>query len=62
MQDLINLILNNGIGVVCIAYLIYFQATTMKEMLKTLESINTRLTKIETKIEVSREEEIDETK
>lgn len=62
MQDLINLIINNGIGVVCIAYLIYFQATTMREMLKTLESINTRLTKIETKIEVSREEEIDETK
>lgn len=62
MQDLINLIINNGIGVVCIAYLIYFQATTMKEMLKTLESINNRLTKIETKIEVSREEEIDETK
>lgn len=61
MQDLINLMINNGIGVVCIAYLIYFQATTMKEMLKTLESINTRLTKIETKIEVSREEEIDET-
>lgn len=62
MQDLINLMINNGIGVVCIAYLIYFQATTMKEMLKTLESINTRLTKIETKIEVNREEEIDETK
>lgn len=62
MQDLINLMINNGIGVVCIAYLIYFQATTMKEMLKTLESINNRLTKIETKIEVSREEEIDETK
>ena len=57
MQDLINLIINNGTGVVCIAYLIYFQATTMKEMLKTLESINNRLTQIETKIEVSREEE-----
>lgn len=56
MQDLINLMINNGIGVVCISYLIYFQATTMKEMLKTLESINTRLIKIETKIEVNREE------
>lgn len=43
MSDLIQLIVNNGIGVVCVAYLIYFQATTMKEMNKTLGNINTRL-------------------
>ena len=43
MEDLIKLIVNNGIGVVCVAYLIYFQATTMKEMNKTLGNINTRL-------------------
>ena len=49
MEELINYIINNGIGVVCVAYLIYFQNTTMKEMLDTLKSIDTRLTKIETK-------------
>lgn len=49
MQEIINYIINNGIGVVCVAYLIYFQNTTMKEMLGTLKSIDTRLTKIETK-------------
>ena len=49
MQDLINLIVNNGIGVVCVGYLIYFQNTTMKEILKTLKLIDKRLTLIELK-------------
>lgn len=43
MQDLIQLIINNGIGVVCVAYMIYFQLTTMKEMNKTLTEITTSL-------------------
>ena len=51
MEQLINLLVNNGIGVVCVAYLIYFQSTTMKEMLTTLNSINNRLTAIETTLE-----------
>lgn len=51
MNDLINLIVNNGIGAICVAYLIYFQSTTMKEMLNTLNSINTRLSIIEDKVE-----------
>ena len=49
MADLINLITNNGIGIVCVAYLIYFQSTTMKSILATLESIDNRLLKIELK-------------
>lgn len=51
MQDLVNLIINNGIGAGCVCYLIYFQSTTMKEMLNTLNTINTRLSIIEDKIE-----------
>ncbi len=51
MEELMNLIVNNGIGVVCVAYLIYFQSTTMKEMLGTLNSINNRLTAIEITLE-----------
>ena len=43
MNDLIQLIVNNGIGVVCVAYMIYFQLTTMKEMNKTLTEITTTL-------------------
>ena len=50
MEELINLITNNGIGIVCVAYLIYFQNTTMKEMLKSLTEINTKLVVIEEKL------------
>lgn len=50
MNDIITLIVNNGIGVVCVAYMIYFQSTSMKEMLKTLGSINERLILIEEKL------------
>ena len=50
MQDIINLITNNGIGIVCVAYLIYFQNTTMKSMLETLSTIDKRLLLIEEKL------------
>lgn len=58
MVDIINLITNNGIGIVCVAYLIYFQNSTMKEILSTLTGINTRLAIIEDRMEKNiREEE-----
>ena len=50
VEELINLMVDNGLSVVCVAYLIYFQLTTMKEMLRTLGSINERLTIIESHI------------
>lgn len=50
MQDIINLIVNNGIGVVCVGYLIYFQSTTMKEMNRTLDNVNLNLTKIDQRL------------
>lgn len=50
MQEIINLLSNFGIGIVCVAYLIYFQSTTMKEMLKTLNSIDKRMSLIEDNI------------
>ena len=40
MQELITMILNNGIGVVCVAYLIYFQSTTMKKISENQENNN----------------------
>lgn len=51
MNDLINLITNNGIGIVCVAYLIYFQSTTMKDMSETLIQISTNLIKINERLE-----------
>ena len=50
-SDLITLICNNGIGVVCVAYLIYFQSTTMKDMNNTLNKISTNLTLINERLE-----------
>lgn len=47
MEELVNLLVNNGIGVACVGYLIYFQSTTMKEILSTLNSIDKRLGVIE---------------
>lgn len=59
MVDIVNLITNNGIGIVCVAYLIYFQNSTMKEILSTLTGINTRLAIIEDRMEKNiREEEM----
>lgn len=51
MKEIADLIFNYGIGIACVVYLIYFQNTTMKEMLVTLSNINNRLTAIETKID-----------
>lgn len=51
MEDIVNLITQNGIGVVCVAFMIYFINTTLRdnnkvldEMQKTLVSIQTTLT------------------
>ena len=51
VKTIIDYIVQNGLGVVCVLYMIYFQNTTMKEMLNTLTSINTRLSIIEDKME-----------
>ena len=58
MSDIINLIVNNGLGVVCVAYLLYFQSTAMKDLTENqnktnliLESITNRLEQLEEKID-----------
>lgn len=58
MADLINLITQNGIGVICVAFLIYFINTTMKDnnkilddMQKTLVAINGNLTNLSTRVD-----------
>lgn len=58
MQELINLITQNGIGVICVAFLIYFINTTMKDnnkilddIQKTLVAINGNLTTLSTRVD-----------
>jgi uncharacterized protein YoxC len=58
MENLINLITQNGIGVICVAFLIYFINTTMKDnnkilddIQKTLVAINGNLTNLSTRVD-----------
>lgn len=58
MEELINLITNNGIGVICVAFMIYFINTTLKdnngildEIQKTLVAINTNLTNLSARVD-----------
>lgn len=47
MKEILDYIFQYGIGTICVAYLIYFQSTTMKEILNTLGSMDKRLALIE---------------
>ena len=58
MEELINLITNNGIGVICVAFMIYFINTTMKDnnkilddIQKTLVAINVNLTSLSSRVD-----------
>lgn len=58
MQSIIDIITQNGIGVVCVGFMIYFINTTLKdnnkildEIQKTLISIQTTLSFMQTRIE-----------
>lgn len=48
MQDLINLITQNGIGIVCVGFMIYFINSTMKDNNKILDEIQKTLVAIQT--------------
>ena len=48
MSDLISLITQNGIGVVCVAFMIYFINTTLKDNNKVLDEIQKTLVGIQT--------------
>ena len=51
VQSIIDLVINNGLGVVCVIYMIYFQMTTMKEMSQTISKMNTSLELITDRLE-----------
>ena len=50
MEELINLITNNGIGVICVAFMIYFINTTMKDNNKILDDMQQILVAINTNL------------
>lgn len=43
IKALVDIIVQNGIGIACVVYMIYFQLTTMKEMSETLNKMNASL-------------------
>lgn len=58
MEEIVQAIANYGVGAICVAYIIYMQNTTMRDMNDvmskmndTLNGINTRLSIIEDKLE-----------
>ncbi len=50
MQEIVQLITDNGISIVCVAYMIYFQLTTMKDIQKTMSEMTTTLELIKEEI------------
>lgn len=59
MEDVVKLITDNGIGIVCVAYLIYFQLTTMRDITNVLNAIKETLAKTEVRLQ-NIEEKIEE--
>jgi predicted PurR-regulated permease PerM len=51
VQSIVDLVMNNGLGVICVIYMIYFQMTTMKEMSQTISKMNTSLELITDRLE-----------
>ena len=40
MEEILNIIANYGIGVACILYFMYFNNTTMKQLIETVNKVN----------------------
>ncbi len=52
MEELVKLIADNGISVICVAYMIYFSLTTMRDMNKTLTTMTATLQSISDRLEI----------
>lgn len=50
MEDIVNLITQNGIGVICVGFMIYFISTTLKEMNLILNDVKNTLVAIESSL------------
>ena len=50
-EDIVKLVMDNGLSIVCVAYLMWYQSNIMSKTIDTLNEITNRLTAIETKLE-----------
>lgn len=51
IEDLAKLVMDNGLSIVCVVYLMWYQSSIMQKTIDTLNEITNRLTAIETKLE-----------
>lgn len=51
MKEILDVALNYGIGVVCIVYFMYFNATTLKKLTETITKVNESLILMNERIE-----------
>ena len=58
MTEIINLITQNGIGVVCVGAMIYFQNTSLKNITTTLQEVCNTLIKVQDRL-TDMEEKVD---
>lgn len=49
-EEITKLIVDNGIGIACVVYIMYFNSTTMKEITNTLLEMQKQLVAINTKL------------
>ncbi len=57
MEEIINLFVNNGVAVACVIYFMWYNSTTMRDLITTLNNINNRLIIIETELQKRYEDE-----
>lgn len=51
MKEILDVLMNYGIGVVCIVYFMYFNATTLKKLTDTITKVNESLILMNERIE-----------
>lgn len=51
MEDVVKLITDNGISIVCVGYLIYFQLIILKDINSVLNAIKETLAKTEVRLQ-----------
>lgn len=50
IKEVIDYIFQYGVGIACLLYLMYFQSTTMKDMVKNQNDLNNTLKEVSTNL------------
>lgn len=51
LKEIIDYLFQYGVGFICLAYMIYFQSTTLKEMTKTMQEVVLTLTSMNERLD-----------